>query len=296
MYFDRPFQIAHTWHDNILAKDTLEYTSNHTGAIVGFKTKKGEQVHVRTASSFISFEQAEVSLKRELGVDNFDATRKKAKNAWNTQLKKITAEGGSVDQLRTFYSCLYRTIQFPQKHYEVDASGKTVHYSPYNGKVLPGYLYAGTGFWDTFRALYPLLNLVYPSINKEMQEGLINAYKEGGFLPEWSSPGFRDVMVGNNSASVVSDAYMKGLRGYDINILYEALLHGANNEGPLTAVGRKGVAYYNELGYVPYDVDINENAARTLEYAYHDFTIYQLAKALKRPKAEIELYAKRSQN
>lgn len=129
-----------------------------------------------------------------------------------------------------------------------------------------------------------------------MQEGLINDYKEGGFLPEWSSPGFRNVMVGNNSASVVSDAYVKGLRGYDINLLYEALLHGANNEGPMDAVGRKGVAYYNELGYVPYDVKINENAARTLEYAYDDFTIWQLAKALKRPQAEIDLYAKRMMN
>ena len=129
-----------------------------------------------------------------------------------------------------------------------------------------------------------------------MQEGLINDYKEGGWLPEWSSPGLRNVMVGNNSASVVADAYIKGLRGYDIEKLYEALLHGANNEGPLTAVGRKGVSYYNELGYVPYDVKINENAARTLEYAYDDFTIMQLAKALKRPQAEIDLYTKRSQN
>ena len=129
-----------------------------------------------------------------------------------------------------------------------------------------------------------------------MQEGLINNFNEGGFLPEWSSPGFRNVMVGNNSASVVSDAYMKGLRGYDINLLYEALLHGANNEGPMDAVGRRGANYYNELGYVPYDVKINENAARTLEYAYDDFTIWQLAKALKKPQAEIDLYAKRMMN
>jgi predicted alpha-1,2-mannosidase len=95
---------------------------------------------------------------------------------------------------------------------------------------------------------------------------------------------------------VVSDAYMKGLRGYDINTLYEALLNGANNEGPLQAVGRAGVKYYNELGYVPYDIGLNENAARTLEYAYDDFTIYQLAKALNRPKEEIELYKKRCMN
>jgi predicted alpha-1,2-mannosidase len=180
--------------------------------------------------------------------------------------------------------------------YEVNAAGKIVHYSPYTGEVLPGYMYAGTGFWDTFRALYPFLNLMYPSVNKEMQEGLINDYKEGGYLPEWSAPGFRNVMVGNNSASVVAEAYLKGLRGYDINTLYEALLKDANTEGPISAVARKGVKYYNELGYVPYDVGINENAARTLEYAYDDYAIYRLGKALNRPKAETDLYAKRSQN
>jgi predicted alpha-1,2-mannosidase len=296
IYFDKPFTIASGWHDSTLTRGVLETTANHAGAVVGFKTARGEKVGLKLASSFISEEQAELNVKRELGNDAFDATQAKAKAAWNRELSKILVEGGTIDQVRTFYSCLYRTLQFPQKHYELDASNRVVHYSPYNGQVLPGYLFAGTGFWDTFRALYPFLNFVYPAINKEMQEGLVNDYKEGGFLPEWSSPGFRNVMVGNNSASVVADAYIKGLRGYDINTLYEALKHGANNEGPLTAVGRKGVAYYNDLGYVPYDAGINENAARTLEYAYDDFTIYQLAKTLNRPKEEIDLYAKRSQN
>ncbi|HYG38049.1 MAG TPA: GH92 family glycosyl hydrolase [Cytophagales bacterium] len=292
--FDKPFTFSSAWKDSVMVNKP-ELQDNHVGAIVGFKTQKGEQINARVASSFISHEQADQNLK-ELGNDKLEVIKEKGRNIWNEQLSKILIEGGSIDQVRTFYSCLYRTLQFPQKHYEIDASGKMLHYSPYNGKVLPGYMFAGTGFWDTFRALYPFLNLAYPSINKEMQEGLINDYKEGGFLPEWSSPGFRNVMIGNNSASVVADAYIKGLRGYDINILYEALLHGANNEGPLTAVGREGVKYYNSLGYVPYDVEINENAARTLEYAYNDFTIYQLAKALKRPKKEIKLYAKRSQN
>ena len=181
------------------------------------------------------------------------------------------------------------------KLYEKDGAGKIVHYSAYNGKVMPGYMFGGTGFWDTFRALFPFLNLVYPSINKEMQAGLVNDYKEGGWLPEWSSPGYRDVMVGNNSASVVADAYIKGGRNYDINILYEALVHGANNAGP-EGTGRTGIDYYNKLGYVPYNVGINENAARTLEYAYDDFTISRLAKALNKPAAEVEFYAKRSMN
>jgi putative alpha-1,2-mannosidase len=130
----------------------------------------------------------------------------------------------------------------------------------------------------------------------KMQEGLVNAYKEGGWLPEWASPGYRDIMVGNNSASIVSEAYLKGLRGYDIEKLYEALLKGANNAGPMEAVGRFGADYYKTLGYVPYDVKINENAARTIEYAYDDFAIYQLAKLLKKPKKEIEFYKDRSLN
>ena len=296
IYFDKPIVSADTWHGNQLAKDTLELKSNHSGAIVGFKTKKGEQVGMKVASSFISIEQADLNLKRELANDSFDVTKQKAKAIWNKTLNRINIEGGTVDQTRTFYSSLYRTLFFPNKMYELDAANKIVHWSPYNGKTLPGYMFAGTGFWDTFRALYPFLNLVYPSINKEMQEGLINDYKEGGWLPEWSSPGYANIMVGNNSASVVSDAYIKGMRGYDIEKLYEALTHGANNEGPIEAVGRNGVKYYNELGYVPFDVKISENAAKTLEYAYDDFTIYQLGRALNKPKSETDIYAKRAMN
>jgi predicted alpha-1,2-mannosidase len=296
IYFDKPFVSANTWHGKTLAADTLELQSNHSGAIIGFKTAKGEQIGMKVASSFISVEQADLSLKRELANDSFETTKQKAKDIWNKTLSRISVEGGTVDQTRTFYSSLYRTLFFPNKLYEIDASNKIVHWSPYTGKTLPGYMFAGTGFWDTFRALYPFLNLVYPSINKEMQQGLINDYKEGGWLPEWSSPGYANIMIGNNSASVVADAYIKGLRGYDIEKLYEALTHGANNEGPIEAVGRAGVKYYNELGYVPFDVKISENAARTLEYSYDDFTIYQLGRALHKPASEIGIYAKRAMN
>jgi len=295
IYFDKDFKLSKTWSKKDL-KDGLEIESDHAGAVVGFNTKKGEQVVARVASSFISFEQADISLKRELANDNFDATKAKAKAIWNKTLSRINVEGGSIDQTRTFYSTLYRTVFFPNKLYEIDANNKIVHWSPYNGKVLPGYMFAGTGFWDTFRALYPFLNLVYPSINKEMQEGLINDYKEGGWLPEWSSPAYANIMVGNNSASVVSDAYIKGLRGYDIETLWEALKKGANNSGPVEAVGRDGVKFYNELGYVPFDAGIHENAAKTLEYAYDDFAIYNLGRALGKPESEIGIYAKRSMN
>jgi predicted alpha-1,2-mannosidase len=296
IYFDKPFTIAHTWHGSQLAKDTLEYTADHVGAVVGFATTRGEKVHMRTASSFISPEQAALNLQSEVGADPFDVTEQKGHAAWNKALGRVLAEGGSVDQERTFYSCLYRAMLFPRKFYELDAKGQVVHYSPYNGQVLPGYMFTDNGFWDTFRAVFPFLTLVYPELNAHMMEGMANAYKESGWLPEWASPGHRDCMVGSNSASLIADSYLKGIRGYDIKTLYEAMLKNSEHAGPLSSVGRLGADYYNRLGYVPYNVKINENVARTLEYAYDDFTIYKLAKELHRPADEIERFAVRCRN
>jgi predicted alpha-1,2-mannosidase len=296
--FDHDFANPQVFNGKTLASGATELTAEHALAAVSFRTRKGEQVQARVASSFISAEQAERNLQ-ELGNDNFDAIKEKGKAAWNQVLGRIAVEGGTDEQQRTFYSCLYRALQFPRKFYELDAAGQPVHYSPFNGEVRPGYLYTDTGVWDTFRALFPLLNLVYPEENAKMQAGLANDYREGGWLPEWASPGYRNIMVGNNSASVVADAYLKGVRpadAADANVLYEALIKDANHAGPLTAVGRAGVDYYNKLGYVPYDVKINESAARTLEYAYDDFTIAQLAKVLGKPKKDVDLYTKRSQN
>lgn len=294
--FDKAFTYKAVVDNKTLIAESTETTSAHAGAIIGFATKKGETVHARVASSFISEEQAIQNLK-ELGNDTFDTLVEKGKDAWNDVLGRVEVEGGDLDQYRTFYSCLYRSLLFPRKLYEVDASGAIVHYSPFNGKVLPGYMYTDTGFWDTFRCLFPLLNLIYPSVNKEIQEGLINTYKESGFFPEWASPGHRGCMVGNNSASVLVDAYMKGVRVDDVATLYEGLLHATENVHPeISSTGRLGYEYYNRLGYVPYDVKINENAARTLEYAYNDWCIYKLAKELKRPKKEINMFAHRAMN
>jgi predicted alpha-1,2-mannosidase len=311
IYVDKPFTLSQTYNlteeertgrngargrvEVAALNSGLETTTTHALAAIGFKTRAGETVNLRVASSFISLEQAELNLKREIGEESFNATATKGRAIWNKTLGRLAVSGGTVDQTRTFYSSLYRMLFFPHKMYELDASNKVMHYSAQNGEIMPGYKFAGTGFWDTFRALYPFLNLVYPSIDKEMQEGLINDYKEGGWLPEWSSPGYSDIMIGNNSASVVSDAYLKGIRGYDINILWDAVVKGANNEGP-NATGRRGVEYYNTLGYVPYDVKINENAARTIEYAYDDFAIWKLGKALGKPASEIDIFKQRSLN
>ena len=262
-----------------------------------FPTTRGQVVTLYVASSFISSEQAALNLKEVEG-RSFDEVRDAAQARWDEVLGRIRVAGGTDDQYRTFYSCLYRSVLFPRKFYEIGADGQPVHYSPYNGQVEPGYLYTDTGFWDTFRALFPLLNLVYPDVNAEIQAGLANIARENDFLPEWASPGHRNCMVGNNSAAVVADAAMQGITSReDLEVLYKALVHASENVHPTVgSSGRKGHEYYNELGYIPYDVGVNENVARTLEYAYDDWCIAQVARLLERPQDEIARFEKRSQN
>ena len=293
--FDHDFEMTSVKDGNF--SSAQEQSGDHVGAILTFKTRqRGEQVNARVASSFISEEQAVLNLK-ELGGMDMAQLQQKGRNRWNEVLGKIEVEDDNIDHLRTFYSCLYRSVLFPRGFYEYNASGEVVHYSPYNGTVQKGYMFTDTGFWDTFRCLFPMLNLMYPSVNEKMQAGLANAYKESGFLPEWASPGHRGCMVGNNSASVVADAYLSGLRGYDVETLWQAVVHGSKAVHPeVNSSGRLGYEYYNKLGYVPYDIKINESVARTLEYAYDDWCIYQLGKSLGKSKKELKPFRKRAMN
>lgn len=299
--FDKPFEYVSTFGklseaDTLALRDSVLFSGFHAGAVVGFKTKRGEKVHARVASSFISPEQAVRNLN-ELGSEGFDSLVMQGRDSWNNLLGRVDVEDNDIDRLRTFYSCLYRSMLFPRKFYEIGADGKPLHYSPYNGKTLPGYMYTDTGVWDTFRSLFPLVNLLYPSVSLEMQEGFLNAYRESGFFPEWCSPGHRDCMVGNNSVSVLADAWLSGIKVSDPQTLWEGVVHGANAAHPtVKSTGRIGYEYYNKLGYVPYNVGINESAARTLEYAYDDWCIYQLGKALGKTENELKPYAERAMN
>lgn len=294
--FNKKFTYQSVSDNTSLNENSLEIQTDHAGAIIGFDTKRGEVVEAKVSSSFISPEQAELNL-REVESGSFEQIKEKGKQRWNEILGRVEVEDPNMDNIRTFYSCLYRSVLFPRNLSEIDAAGNIVHYSPYNGQVLPGYMFTDTGFWDTFRSLFPFLNLLYPSMNEKIQEGLVNTFLESGFLPEWASPGHRGCMIGNNSASIVADAYLSGLQGYDIETLWKAVEHGANAVHPtVSSTGREGFDYYNKLGYVPYNVGINENAARTLEYAYDDWCIYQLGKKLGKKEKDIEVYKKRALN
>ncbi len=302
--FDHDFAVTRSWDDNWQLTADMQREGDHVGAVVSFATRAGEQVHVKIASSFISPEQAERNLASEIGGDGFEQTKAKAKAAWEKELGRVRVTDPDLDNRRTFYSALYRMLQFPRMFYEIDAQGRQVHYSPYDGQVHPGPMYTDNGFWDTWRAVFPWFALMYRERDAEILQGLVNTYKEGGWLPEWASPGYRDVMIGSNSANLIADAYLSGVRGFDIEPLYEAMIKNAttsqgrprDKEGKVVeAVGREGVEYYNQLGYVPYDVGINENAARTLEYATADFSLSRLAAALGK-KDDARLYAERAQN
>ena len=296
--FSKPFEAAEGSLDGknsqIAAGQSLE--GDHALLKLHFTTTRGEQITACAASSFISHEQALLNLQ-ETGDGNFDRVCEAAQARWDDVLGRIEVGGGTEEQYRTFYSCLYRATLFPRKFFEIDSDGKVVHYSPYNGEVCDGYMYTDTGFWDTFRSLFPLLNLVYPSESAKMQAGLANTYRESGFLPEWASPGHRGCMVGNNSASVVSDAIMCGVTPEeDIETLYEAMMSGRAKVHPeVSSTGRLGHEYYNTIGYVPCNVGIRESVARTLEYAYDDWCIAQVAKKLGRD-ADAETLLSASQN
>ena len=294
--FDKPFTFNKVWANYRIVEEHLDLQSDHVGAAIGFKVKQGEQIHAKVASSFISMEQAYQNLK-EIGDKSFAQVKDAAYKRWNDILGRIKVDDDNENRIATFYSCMYRSVLFPRNLSEIDVKGNTVHYSPYNGKTLPGYMFTDTGFWDTFRCLFPFVNLIYPSVGEKMQEGLLNAYLESGFFPEWASPGHRGCMVGNNSASIISDAFMKGVTKVDAEKMYEGMIKCANSVHPrVQSTGRYGYDYYNKLGYVPYNVGINESIARTLEYAYDDWCIYRMGQKLGRPEKEIEVYKNRSQN
>jgi predicted alpha-1,2-mannosidase len=289
--FDRPFSDFGLGSGNDLqmnsAKPNAKLEGKHINAAFKFDVSKDKVVTCKVASSFISPEQAELNLKTEIGDADFDTIRHRAETAWNDALGRVQVEGGTEDQRRTFYSALYRSILFPHRFYELDANNQPVYFSPYDGKVHQGYLYTDTGFWDTFRAAHPLYNLLFPEISSEILQGLVNAYDQSGWLPEWASPGHRDCMIGNHSFSLLADGWMKGIRSFDAKKAVDAMVHDANTQAPdfCHSIGRDGADFYNAHGYVPYsnvkgEQSYREACAKTLEFAYDDFCAAQLARAI----------------
>ena len=290
--FSHPIAEEGVYDGDTLMRHRPTLESDYTCAYLRFNVPAREKLTVRTASSFISPAQALVNFSREVGGKSLAQVREEARKQWNSYLGRIEAEGGSEEQLRTFYSCLYRTLLFPREFYEFDAQGKPVYYSPYNGKIQDGYMYTDNGFWDTFRAVHPLFTLLYPEVSERVTQSILNAYDESGFMPEWASPGHRECMIGNNSISLLTDAWMKGIRTICPEKALEAMIHQteARHTG-ISSVGRDGFGYYDRLGYVPYP-EVHEATAKTLEYAYADWCVARFADSIGRKEIADTYYRK----
>lgn len=266
------------------------------------RTGNTQRIEARIATSFISFEQAERNLDRELGTKSVDELRAAAKASWKEHFGRIEVDGGSDRELKTFYSCLYRTLLFPRIFHEPDADGKPQHFSAYTGKVVPGVMYADHGYWDVYRAWYPFMALVYPERLGEILQAWTNAYKEGGWLPQFPAPGYRACMTGSLIDAVFGDAAAKGIHissangqgGFDLATAYEGLKHATQPGDPDKGYGRRGIEDYLKLGYVSAD-HVKQSAAETSDSAYGDFCIAQVAKALGR-EDDAKMFLKRSQN
>ena len=298
--FNKPFKDFSVWKDEGFAEGITEVTAKRSGVVVTFDTQHKETIEARIASSYIGFEQAEINLKREIGHTRFEDIVAQGKQEWNGYLSRFHVEDNHLDDLdnvRMFYTALYRMFLYPHEIHEYDASDNIIHYSPFNGEVLPGRMYTGNGYWDTFRACRPFFDLFLPEWSAHYMESIANIYKESGWLPEWVSPGHIDAMIGSNSASVIACAYLSGVKDMDMKTLWEAVVKMSDNAHPtLKSVGRDGVQYYNKLGYIPNDVGVSENASKTLEYAYADYCIYTLAKALGKEQSVIDKYRTRAYN
>lgn len=277
--FDKPFESYGTWtgDEGIISEGNQEMKDDYAGAYIQFR--KGVKVQAKIASSYISIEQAELNLKQELGMHkSVEQTRSVANKIWNEALGKILVEGGSEELKSTFYSCFFRSMLFPRKFYELDAQGNPIYYSPYDGKVHEGFMYTDNGFWDTFRAQFPLNAILHPGFHDRYITSLVTAYDQSGWLPSWSFPGHQGGMIGNHALSLIADAWAKGFRSYNPEHAMEAMFHEVTNKGPGgPANGRDGWKEYYIYGYVPYP-DVREATAKTLEYCYNDWCAMEFAK------------------
>lgn len=277
--FDKDFTSHGTWDATGAKDDRQDRKGPHVGAYVGFSTRQGERITVRIGTSLISVEQAERNLKSEIANKDLETIVNQDRAEWERELGKYELEGGSEAQRRTFYTAVYHTVQFPRMLDETDGNGVRVHYSPYDGKVHPGPMFSDTGFWDTFRAEFPLMTIVNRQQDNEIIRAMLNVYDEAAWIPKWPNPVETNVMIGTHADSVVADAYVKGIRDYDIEKAYTALRKDGLEKGTGIFAGRVGIGDYLQMGYVPAD-KYQESAARTLEFAYDDFCLSRLASAL----------------
>ena len=275
------------WNRKSIGKQT------RIGAVIAFRVKAGEKLLVKAASSFTGLHGALLNLNTEIPKWNFDAVRGHLSQVWEKQLGKITVEGDTAEKTK-FYSALYRTSFLPRVYNDVDGSYPSFATGTPVRKVAKGNYYDDYSMWDTYRALHPLLTIIDRQREGEMVQSLVEKYKQAGWLPIfpcWNS--YTSEMIGDHSLSVIGDAFVKGVAGFDRATAYEAMRKNAfsspqSYDEYKEGKGRRALSSYLKYGYIPLEDSVKEafhsreQTSRTLEYAYDDYVLAQVAKMIGR--------------
>lgn len=289
--FSRPFDAVDI--DTTAVQKDGQEIGKALVATFRFKTQKDEQIVVNTALSPTSMEAAQANLKAEVPEDDFDKVLAETTAAWNKELNTIEVVGGTDDQRAIFYTAMYHAMIAPTLFCDVDGGYRGPDKE--NHKADGWQNYSTFSIWDTFRAAHPLYTCIMPSRAADMVNSFIAFYEQNGRLPVWNMwGGETDMMIGYHAAAVIADAYLKGITGFDAEKALEACVNTANLDT------YRGIGQYKKLGWISYDVvdeynDDNWSLSRTLEYAFDDFCIAEMAKKMGKQDIADEFY-KRSQN
>jgi predicted alpha-1,2-mannosidase len=280
--FSEPFDAAGTWQGDSFSRDRRTAAGEDVAVDLSFHTKEPRPiVELKLAISYVSVQNARANLDAEAGAVGFDDVLAKAVAEWEEKLARIRVAGGSDKQQTIFYSALYHSLLMPTVFNDVNGD-----YLGFDGQVhrATGFqFYTDMSLWDTFRTTHPLFTLIAPEQQRDMMISLTAMAKQGGYLPRWpSGNGYTNSMFGTPADMVIAEAYLKGIRSFDVEVAYEAMRKAAL--GPTRNSrfsGRAGIEDYLQFHYCPYD-RMPQSVARTLEYCYADYAIARLAEALGR--------------
>ena len=271
--FSQPLEELVIYQDRLPGDNDERAEGTNIVALAGFGIPDRNQLLVRIGISAVDTAGARDNLEKSLEGWNFEKTRKVAKEAWSRELSRIMVEGGSKEDRTTFYTALYHAFLAPNLFSDADGRyrghDKKIH-QPEEGEV-----YTVFSLWDTYRAAHPLYNLILPERNQEFIRSMLKIYEDGGLLPVWELAGNETFcMIGYHSVPVIADAYIKGNRDFDADLALKAMVHSASRD-------HFGLKEYREHGYIPADKE-GESVSKTLEYAYDDWCIAQMAREMGR--------------
>jgi predicted alpha-1,2-mannosidase len=269
--FSKPFEKYGTADGRSISAGSRKADGDSVKAYLSFSTAKDEQILVKVGISAVSLEGAKKNLAAEMPDFNFEKYREAALRSWNRALGKIRVEGGTHSDKVTFYTALYHTMMDPNLFQDVDGKYYGMDHKIHVAKDFTNYTVFS--LWDVFRAEFPLMSIIEPKRYDDFVKSIIQEYKECGLLPVWPLAGNETyTMIGYPSVPVIFDAYMKGFRNFNVDTAFTAMKHSADLDW-------QGLRYYKQRGYIPADKE-DASVSKTMEYAYDDWCIAQMAKKL----------------